>query len=267
MEQGPLRDDDHVEAGGAQRARGASQGTLLAASEAGPRLHPFRLQFGPEGLISRIARRMGRKAFHGGGAGGMPEVSGPTQTIRADRGTSRSPVSVAQGRLSGGSDMAFRGQKTLLDETRQGSLVRWAVKTAMVNEFTGAAAEQKYFTEAERLAFRDSYAIPANLWIWLARYDGVLPLHSLQIRAPKTADKRPTLYSLTFGSNFFVMQVFACREDRFCRVAEATQGSRLQQVYPSPSAWISWPPETTIDDAELQVLDYRFARVIGGTVE
>ena len=63
------------------------------------------------------------------------------------------------------------------------------------------------------------------------------------------------------------MQVFACREDRFCRVAEATQGSRLQQVYPSPSAWISWPPETTIDDAELQVLDYRFARVIGGTVE
>ena len=112
-------------------------------------------------------------------------------------------------------DMAFRGQKTLLDETRQRSLVRWAVKTAMVNEFTGAAAEQKYLTEVERLSFRDNYAIPANLWIWLARYDGVLPLHSLQIRAPKTADKRPTLYSLTFGSNFFVMQVFACREDRF----------------------------------------------------
>ena len=164
-------------------------------------------------------------------------------------------------------DMAFRGQKTLLDETRQRPLMRWAVKTAMVNEFTGAAAEQKYFTEVERRAFRDSYAIPANLWIWLARYDGVLPLHSLQIRAPKTAGERPTLYSLTFGSNFFVMQVFACREDRFCRIAEATQGSRLQQLYPSPSTWISWPPETTIDDAELQVLDYRFARVIGGNVE
>jgi len=26
-------------------------------------------------------------------------------------------------------------------------------------------------------------------------------------------------------------------------------------------------PETTIDDGELQVLDYRFARVIGGAVE
>jgi hypothetical protein len=50
------------------------------------------------------------------------------------------------------------------------------------------------------------------------------------------------------------------------RVAQATQGSRLLQLYPLPSAWVSGP-ETTIDDGELQVLDYRFARVIGGTVD
>jgi hypothetical protein len=164
-------------------------------------------------------------------------------------------------------DMAFRGQKTLLDEARQLSLVRWVVKTAMVNEFTGAVAEHKYFTESERRAFRERFAMPANLWIWLARYDGVLPLHSLQIRAPKGTHTPPTLYSLTFGSNFFVVQVFACREDRFGRIAEATQGPRLQQLYPSPGSWISWPPERTIDDDELQVLDYRFARVIGGTIQ
>jgi hypothetical protein len=121
-------------------------------------------------------------------------------------------------------DMAFRGQKTLLDEARQLSLARWCVKTAMVNEFTSAAAEHKYFTGAERLAFKDSFAIPENLWIWLARYDGVLPLHSLQIRAPKTADKPPTLYSLTFGSNFFVLQIFGCREDHFAKSLRPPKG-------------------------------------------
>jgi hypothetical protein len=164
-------------------------------------------------------------------------------------------------------DMAFRGQKTLLDEARQLSLVRWIVKTAMVNEFTGAATEHKYFTSSERLAFKESFAIPSNVWIWLARYDGVLPLHSLQIRAPKGSSNPPTLYSLTFGSNFFVTQVFGCREDGFRHIAEATRGQRIQQLYPSPSGWISWPPEKTIDDDELQVLDYRFARVIGGNIE
>ena len=54
------------------------------------------------------------------------------------------------------------------------------VKTAMVYEFTGATAEPKYFTTDERKAFKESYTLPANMWIWLGRYDGVLPAHSLQ---------------------------------------------------------------------------------------
>ncbi len=159
--------------------------------------------------------------------------------------------------------MAFRGEKALLDEDHQLTLVRWLVKTAMVNEFTALGAEPKYFTEGERAAFKERFEFPPGLWIWLARYDGVLPLHSLQLRAPKRA---PTLYSLTFGSNFFVAQLFACRDPEFRRFAEGTQGPRLQQLYPAPLGWISWPPENTIDDDELQILDYRFARVIGGTV-
>jgi hypothetical protein len=136
----------------------------------------------------------------------------------------------------------------------------------MVNEFTSATAESKYFTDSERGPCKDSFTIPSNLYIWLARYDGVLPLHSLQIRGPMAADTPPILYSLTFGSNFLVVQLFACRDNRYRSVAETTQGSRLQQLYPAPDAWISWPPETTIDDDELQLLDYRFARVLGGTV-
>src|SRR5713226_3860976 len=37
--------------------------------------------------------------------------------------------------------MVFRGEKTILDEDRQRSLIRWIVKTAMVNEFTAPDAE------------------------------------------------------------------------------------------------------------------------------
>jgi hypothetical protein len=163
-------------------------------------------------------------------------------------------------------DMTFRGEKTILDEDRQTKLVRWVVKTAMVDEYTAPDGEQKYFTEAERRAFKEQFAIPANLWIWLARYDGVLPLHSLQIRAPKLPDRAPTLYSLTFGSNFFVAQIFGYRDAEFRRIAEATKSPRLQQLYPALRGWTSWPPEKTIDDDELQVLDYRFANAIGGKI-
>jgi hypothetical protein len=46
------------------------------------------------------------------------------------------------------------------------------------------------------------------------------------------------------------------------------QGWHITPVkpFPSPGGWISWPPEKTIDDDELQALDYRFAKAIGGTI-
>jgi hypothetical protein len=156
-------------------------------------------------------------------------------------------------------DMVYRGMKTLLDADRQRALIRWIVKTAMVYEFTGAAVEQKYFTADERKAFKESYALPANMWIWLGRYDGVLPVHSLQLRAT-SEDVRPRVYSLTFTANFLAMQVFAFRESEsdLAQYARATTSTRLMQLYPQPGGWMNWPPPTTIDDEGLQVLDYRF---------
>lgn len=157
------------------------------------------------------------------------------------------------------------GERTLLTGEQQLALVRWIVKTSMVFEFTGSNPEQKYFTEAERRAFKENFAIPPHLWIWLARYDGGLPLHSIQFRGPK-APATPTAYSFTFGSNFFVAQVFAHRDPELARFPVATKGPRFPQIYPSPGASIFWPPENTIDDYELQELDLRFTKVIGGRV-
>jgi hypothetical protein len=79
--------------------------------------------------------------------------------------------------------MVYRDAKTLLDPERQAHLTRWIIKTAMVYEFTSAAAERKYFSDAERLAFKERFEIPQNVWIWIARYDGVRPMRSLQHRA------------------------------------------------------------------------------------
>jgi hypothetical protein len=72
----------------------------------------------------------------------------------------------------------------------------------------------------------------------------------------------------TLGANFLIAQVFSYRNSAGnpAYVPNATKGPRLQQVYPPPGAWIAWPPDKTIDDDELQVLDYRFQQVFGGEV-
>jgi len=162
-------------------------------------------------------------------------------------------------------EMVFRGEKTILDTDRQRSLIRWIVKTAMVNEFTGGGAEHKYFTDGERRAFKESFTLPSNIWIWLARYEGVLPLHSLQLRGPQLPNAVPRIYSLTFGSNFLVAQLFAFRESEgdLDQLAGATKPERLMRLCPQPDGWLTWPPPTTIDDDALQVLDYRFQTALG----
>jgi hypothetical protein len=159
-------------------------------------------------------------------------------------------------------DMVHRGERVLLSEERQLALVRWAVKTAMVYEFTGHGEESKYFTAEERRAFKEARAIPSNLWIWLGRYDGVLPVHSLPLRG-STRDAAPTV-SLTFTANCLATQVFAHRDsaDDLGQYPRATRSERIMQLYPEPGAWINWPPSITIDDDTLQVLDHRFRNVM-----
>ena len=158
-------------------------------------------------------------------------------------------------------DMVDRGKTVLLNEERQSALVDWMVKTAIVYEFSGSKNERKYISYGERRALKQSRAIPENLWIWVGRYDGVRPMHSLQLRA-SSETAVPEIYSITFSANFLVLQLFAARDPWFSQLAKATRGERLQQVYPHPGGWISWPPPVTIDDEALDFLDHRFRNVI-----
>jgi len=166
-------------------------------------------------------------------------------------------------------DMVYQGEKTLLDEERKRSLIRWIVKFAMVNEFTGAPNEEKYFTEDERRAFKERFEIPSNLWIWLGRYDGPRPAHALQYRGKAGLGAVPQVYSLTATANFLVMQVFAYRDsaDDLSRFPRATKSERLIQLYPLQDSLIVWPPPVTIDDDALVPLDNRFVDVLKAAAE
>jgi hypothetical protein len=168
---------------------------------------------------------------------------------------------LALGGAGGSRRLAYRGEKTLLDVDRQLALTRWIVKTAMVYEFTASPAEAKYFSEFERAAFKESFAMPSNLWVWLGRYDGVRPLHAFQQRAPKSPLTPPSVYAFTFTANFLAIQLFAFRssEGDFDQLARGTKPGRLLLHYPAPDGWISWPPEITIDDEALDVLGTRFS--------
>lgn len=166
--------------------------------------------------------------------------------------------------------MADRGQTTLLTRDRQIVLSRWAVKTAMVYEFTSPECETKYFTEVERLAFKERLEIPENVWVWTGRYDGARPMHSLQRRArgrkpEKDVIRIPTIYSHTFSANFVALQVFAYRrtEGNLSQAASATRKERLMQIWPLDSTnMISWPPNITIDDDAMEILDDRFVSLL-----
>jgi hypothetical protein len=160
--------------------------------------------------------------------------------------------------------LVLRGETVLLSPERQLALSRWAVKTAMVYEFTSAPEEPEYFSAAERLAFKERFEIPDNVWIWIGRYDGVRPMHAV-LRRARHGPEAPLIHSLTFSANFMVLQVFAYRASAgdWARVANATRRARLLQLWPA-SDWQSWPPKTAIDDDALAVLDDRFVNVPRG---
>ena len=157
--------------------------------------------------------------------------------------------------------MVYRGEKVLLERDQQLALARWALKTAMVYEFI-SPNEPMYFTESERKAFKERFEIPENVWIWAGRYDGPRPMHAVQRRSPKDA-LAFTLFSVTFCANFFAFQVFAYRSSvgDLSRYPVGTTRERLHQIWPAPQCDV-WPPETTIDDEALAVLDDRFVNVL-----
>lgn len=159
--------------------------------------------------------------------------------------------------------MVFPGDKTPLNSGHQLALVRWAIKTAMVYEFT--ATEEKYFSSEERLAFKERFEIPENVWIWAARYDGIKPIHGLQHRARERERLAPAAYCLTLATGFLILQVFGYRKEgeEIGMYAAITPKTALLKLWPPTRVeWLEWPPRRRINDDELMTLDERFRLIM-----
>ena len=163
--------------------------------------------------------------------------------------------------------MVDRGRMVLpLTPEHQVALARWAIKTAMVYEYVGDREEPKYFLPVELAAFRECRQIPENVWVWTGRYDGPRPMHAVQRRYQNDRLGGPGIYSLTLSANFLVLQVFAYRnsEGDLGRVAVNTKKGHLMQIWPLPGQAVPemWPPENTMDDEGLEILDDRFVNIL-----
>ena len=153
-----------------------------------------------------------------------------------------------------------------LTPEHQVALARWAIKTAMVFEYVGNREEPKYFLPAELAAFRECRQIPENVWIWTGRYDGPRPMHAVQRQYRNDRLGGPGIHSMTLSANFLVLQVFAYRNsegDLGC-VAANTKKDYLMQIWPLSGQAVPamWPPENTMDDEGLEILDDRFVNIL-----
>jgi hypothetical protein len=158
--------------------------------------------------------------------------------------------------------MVFSGDRVALTLQNKRAFSRWALKTAMVYEFTSPRGHGKYFSSEERQSFRRSFQIPENVWIWTGRYDGARPMHAVMHRTPPGAEPS-IIQSLTLCANFVAFQVFSYRPAAgdLSQLAKATKTERLLPLWPMAD-WTLWPPQTTIDDDALAVLDDRFVNVL-----
>lgn len=156
--------------------------------------------------------------------------------------------------------MAFPGTVTILNLHRKVALAQWFTKIAMVCDFTGDA---RYFTQEERAAFKETRAIPRNVWIWAGRYDDPRPIHGLERRGTETDLVKPCVYTLTVALGFLVLQILSYRGSagQFGQYAAATRQNVLMHVFLPIPEQQSWPPERTIDDEELLLLDDRFVEI------
>lgn len=164
--------------------------------------------------------------------------------------------------------MAFSGEKTVINEEGRLVLVRWGLKTAMVYEYT--ETDDHYFSAPERLAFKERFEVPPNVWVWAARHDGIKPIHGLQYQAREPEHPAPAAYCLTIATGFLILQVFGYREagPASGMYAAITPKAALVKLWPPTKVGkLEWPPRRTLNDDELQALDERFRLIMPGRPE
>ena len=167
----------------------------------------------------------------------------------------------------------IRGEGTLLSQSDQQTVSLWAVKSAMVFEFTGNPDRQQYYRASDRKALSQHEAIPEVSCVWLAHYLGSKSLLSVgtRIEAEIAATREPAealVTTLEVGA--LVLQTFSFRvvekqlsADASCLDVETASGpwqAATVCVWPTDHSDLNWPPRLALseDDPSLTGFAHRF---------
>ena len=157
----------------------------------------------------------------------------------------------------------IKGLPVLLGGPEQGAVAAWAIKTAMVFEFTlGGAPSTRYWSHEERVAFaKPPHDIPGETVVTTAAFQGSLLAYSFAgnsgvISIAGTGPVLPgTRTTLVVGR--LVLQVESNRwkseTGREGWVWPTPHGDQAEWISPQQHAVIEWPPASPLDDSALRV--------------
>ena len=145
------------------------------------------------------------------------------------------------------------GSEISLSAGTQATISSWAVKTAMVMEFTSASSKRLYFTPQERKQFSKNLQTPGNTFVFLASYVGPhfvwADEHCRTINAGGTTFPG---YFATMVLGKLVLQIFSHRGHSGIRWSHGQDFSSAEiQVWPAVTNTI-WPPEEVLDQTGLE---------------
>ncbi len=158
------------------------------------------------------------------------------------------------------------GVETALTRRQQATLVRWAVKTAMVFEFTSRSAP--FYSFEQRDALRNG-RVPGSTVLWIGRYEGATFVSTAvgkgliyDVTLEGNTTRQPgSAFTLSVGQ--FVVQVMSITPP------EAVDGvlvpmpkrfaSHVMLLWPPSDEPPRWPPVIALTDNDLNAFMGRFA--------
>jgi len=109
-------------------------------------------------------------------------------------------------------DLILSDKPTTLTVQRLDSIAKFAFKTAVVADHY-SMPDRPFFTSAARYAFRNSFAIPRGVQMWISalKESGHGTLRAFYYSTSTEARYGVELYTLTFGAGYFLVQIVGSR--------------------------------------------------------
>lgn len=153
-----------------------------------------------------------------------------------------------------------------LSDSQQNTLARWAVKSAMVFEFTDPM-KHFYYSQTERTNLSLREELPLDTHIWIGRYSGEHPLQVQKNRLGTST--RPDVLSegsvSTFVLGRLVLQVASFRRllHKHLSITVDENGyweQHFSSIWPIASQLVSWPPIMSFStpSADINTISQRF---------